>query len=56
MKEQSSGVKAKVGVMNWILFGLLVLYTLSMIILFAWGISTALKTPLEWMRDKLWMP
>ena len=56
MKEKSSGVKAKVGVMNWILFGLLVLYTLSMIVLFTWGISTALKTRSEWTKDKLWFP
>ena len=56
MKEKSSGVKAKVGVLNWILFGLLILYTLSMIILFLWGVSTALKTRSEWTRDKLWFP
>ena len=56
MKEKLSGVKTKAGAMNWILFGLLTLYTLSMIVLFIWGISTALKTRSEWTRDKLWFP
>ena len=55
MKEKLKTNK-RMGVMNWTLFTILIIYTLSMFILFLWGISTSLKTRDEWSTDKVWFP
>jgi ABC-type glycerol-3-phosphate transport system permease component len=55
-KKEKSTIKRQVGTVNWILLGVLILYTLSMILLFVWGLSTSLKTRREWTTDKVWFP
>ena len=55
-KKEKVTIKKQVGVVNWILLGVLIFYTLTMILLFVWGLSTSLKPRAEWTRDKVWFP
>ncbi len=40
----------------WILFAVLVLYTISMLLLCFWGLSTSLKTSSDFRKNVLWLP
>ncbi len=56
MAKVNTAIKKKVGVVNWILFALLIIYTLSMIVLFIWGFSASVKGRIAWIKDKVWFP
>ncbi len=56
MANKNTGVKKKLGVMNWILLVVLIVYAVSMIALFLWGISTSLKTRQDFKVNKLGLP
>lgn len=55
-KKEKRTIKKKVGTVNWIMLALLLFYTLTMFLLFVWGLSTSLKTRSNWDRDKVWFP
>ena len=53
---KQSKAKIKMGVFNWVIFSILIIYTLSMIILFAWGFITSLKTITDFNDNKVGLP
>ena len=55
MKEKSA-LKERKGVVGWITVVVLTLYSLTMILLFVWGISASLKTRGNWLRDTVFLP
>ena len=55
-KKEKRTIQKKVGVTNWMLLGVLLIYTLTMFLLFLWGISASLKTRAEWIYDRVWFP
>lgn len=49
-------IKKKMGVMNSVLFCILILYCLLLVTLMLWGFITSLKTRDDFYSNKLWLP
>ena len=56
MSKEKSTIKREVGLSNWIIFAVLIIYSLSMLMLFAWGFFTSVKGKVDWIKDKVWLP
>ena len=55
MKEKSS-LKDRKGIVGWITVVFLTIYSLTMILLFLWGVFASLKTRGNWLRDPVFLP
>ena len=55
-KKKSKYKLEKVGVLNIVIFALLVVYVLSLLLLCIWGIFTSLKSRNEFYTNKVWCP